>query len=287
MKNKMVVLFIGESTGLECFKIALKKKYLQIAHVISVDKKYNSIISKLCKLNKIPFLTSKQFKKKTKKIIFQKKKKYYLISIFSNLILKSDFLKKFHGRAYNFHPGLLPFYPGKNCVSGALYNNEVKTGISLHLITSKVDAGRIIRRKLVQISNQDNLMTLMLKLKIVCVLVFKKFIQDLYNEKKFQKIKNNMKLKKKFPKLIPFNGQIKKNINFEEFKNLYRASFFGPYTNTWGNLSFKFKNFHKKIESIEKIIPKKKTSSLLFVEKINKRKYKINFKNKAVLVNVI
>ena len=75
MKNKMVVLFIGESTGLECFKIALKKKYLQIAHVISVDKKYNSIISKLCKLNKIPFLTSKQFKKKNKKDNLSKEKK--------------------------------------------------------------------------------------------------------------------------------------------------------------------------------------------------------------------
>ena len=285
MKNKIFVLIIGESTGLECLKVALKKKYFKISHVISVDKKYNEVIFKLCKLNRISFLTSEQFKKKTKKITFKKENKHYLISIFSNLILKSNFLKKFHGRAYNFHPGLLPFYPGKNCVSGALYNNEKKTGISLHFIKQKVDTGAIIRRKLVQINNQDNLMTLMLKLKNNCIIIFKKFLNDLYHEKKFQKIKNNIKLKKKFPKFIPFDGQINENLNFVEFKNLYKASFFGPYKNSWGNLTFKFKNFRKKIISIEKITIKKKPT-LLFVEKINKKKYKINFKNKTVLVNV-
>lgn len=285
MKNKIFVLIIGESTGLECLKVALKKKYFKISHVISVDKKYNEVILKLCKLNRISFLTSEQFKKKTKKITLKKENKHYLISIFSNLILKSNFLKKFHGRAYNFHPGLLPFYPGKNCVSGALYNNEKKTGISLHFIKQKVDTGAIIRRKLVRINNQDNLMTLMLKLKKNCIIIFKKFLNDLYHEKKFQKIKNNTKLKKKFPKFIPFDGQINENLNFVEFKNLYRASFFGPYKNSWGNLSFKFKNFRKKIISIEKITIKK-NPTLLFVEKINKKKYKINFKNKTVLVNV-
>ena len=45
MKNKFLILVIGESTGLECFKVLLKKKYLTISYVISVDSKYNFIIN--------------------------------------------------------------------------------------------------------------------------------------------------------------------------------------------------------------------------------------------------
>lgn len=285
MKNNHIILIIGESTGLECLKALLKLKYFKISHIISADRKYDKIIHYICRINKFFFITSDKFKKNEKNIRFIKNKKYYLISIFSNIVINSSFLKKFKGRAYNFHPGLLPYYPGKNCVSGALYNNEKKSGVSMHIMTSKVDRGKILKKKIIKIKNTDNLMTLMLKLKLCCIELFKYFIRNLYFNKIFSKTKNDNSLKKKFPKFIPHGGKIDTNTDLNEFKKLFRASFFGPYKNTWGKPYFKFKNSTKKIISIEKIISKKISSSK-FVEKISYKKYKLNFKRKTVIVNV-
>ena len=116
MKDKNVVLVIGESTGLQCLKNFVKNKYINIYLVISADEKYNFVIKKICDNNNIQFITKSYFNQKKQKLLFDEDKKYILISIFSNLILNKYFLKKFSGKAFNLHPGILPFYAGKNCV---------------------------------------------------------------------------------------------------------------------------------------------------------------------------
>ena len=179
MKNKSLILVIGESTGLECLRNLLKLRLLDIFLVVSVDPKYHKIIKKICKNNKIIFLTSNKFKNNYEKIKFQKKKNYFLFSIFSNLIIKKDFLKKFNKKAFNLHPGLLPYYPGKNCVSGVLYNDDKETGVTLHLMSGKVDRGLIIDKNKIKILKKDNLLTLMQKLKLSGINLFNKFINDL------------------------------------------------------------------------------------------------------------
>ena len=160
-----------------------------------------------------------------------------------------------------------------------------KSGVSLHIMTRKIDRGKILKKKIIKIKATDNLMTLMLKLKLCCIELFRYFIINLYLNKIFLKTKNDNRLKKKFPKSIPHGGKIDMGTDFNEFKNLFRASFFGPYKNTWGKLYFKFKSSTKKITSIEKIIPKK-ISSFKFVENVSYKKYKLNFKKKTVIVNV-
>ena len=82
MRDKDIVLVIGESTGLECLKNLIKNDNINIHLVISVDKKYNLIIKKICNNNNVKFITSSIFKKKKQKLIFNKKKEYILINIF-------------------------------------------------------------------------------------------------------------------------------------------------------------------------------------------------------------
>ena len=286
MKNKSLILVIGESTGLECLKNLIKLKILDIFYVVSVDQKYHKIIKRICKKNKINFITSIDFKKRFKKIKFLKENKYFLLSVFSNLIIKKDFLKKFEGRAFNFHPGLLPYYPGKNCVSGALYNDEKKSGVTLHIMTPSVDKGEIIKKKIIKISTRDNLISLMFKLKLCCIELFKNFSKDLSNGKSFKKLSNNKTLTKKYPKYIPREGKIDQNIDFSEFKKLFRASYFGPYKSTWGRPMIKFKKSYKNILNIKKIRPNKKINAQ-FVQKIDNNNFELNFKKKIAIVEVI
>lgn len=282
MKNKFLILVIGESTGLECFKVLLKKKYLTISYVISVDSKYNFIIKKLCKNYKINFISKKKFIKNNK-IKFYKNKKYILLSIFSNLILKESFLKKFNGSAYNFHPAILPQYPGKNCVSGTLYNDEKTTGVSIHIITKNVDAGPILKIAKLNINQNETLIQLMYRLKLLTINLIKNFALKLKFNKKFIKKKNNFILKKNFPKYIPNKGLINADTKYKEFLNTFRASNFGPFKNTWGKTFFIYKKKKIYILKIEKILKNSK-NQIKFAAKINKKKYSLKFDKNIVIV---
>lgn len=285
MKNRFLILVIGESIGYQCLKNFIKNKLLKISNVISTDPKYDLSIKKLCKFNDVRFYTSKQFKKNQKILRLNKKRnQYILISIFSNLILKSDFLKNFNNKAFNLHPGLLPQYPGRNCVSGALYNNEKFTGVSLHLMTKKVDQGPIIKKIKVRIKNNDNLLKLMGKLKTVGIELINKFEKDLYLKKNFKLTKNNPNSKKRFPNKIPNNGLLNFKTKFSEFKNLFNASYLGQYQSSWGKCYFIYQKKKKYITNIDKEYLKNKLTQKNFVKKISKNKYILRFEKKFVTV---
>ncbi len=286
MKNKSLMLIIGESTGLECLKKLIRFKFFNIFLVVSVDPNYHYIVRKICTDNQIKFYTSKQYKKNFNRIKFYKDYDYYLLSIFSNLIIKNSFLKKFNGRAYNLHPGLLPFYPGKNCVSGVLYNNEKITGVSLHLIEEKIDTGAIIDKKKIKILKRDNLLSLMYKLRISGIKIFNIFVKKIYLNKKLRIKKNKISLRKRFPKKIPYRGLINSKIKYVEFNNLIRASYFGPFKNTWGHLFFFYRNKKKYIINYSNHlkVSRKKFDNSMFIEKINKNKFNLKIENKIVQV---
>jgi len=286
MKNKSLILIIGESTGLECFKNLLKLNYFKIFLVVSVDFNYHYIIKKICKKNYIKFQTSSQFKKNFHKINFTKNQKYILLSIFSNLILKKNLLKKFDGKAYNLHPGLLPYYPGKNCVSGALYNDEKETGVSLHLIEEEIDTGAIIEKIKIKILKNDNLITIMFKLRLIGIKIIIKHIKNIYLNKKLSLKKNIVHLKKNFPKKIPNNGLINSKIKYKDFNNLVRASYFGPFRNTWGELHFKYKNKKKYVVRVigHFQISNKKFNDFRFIEKLSNNRYYLRVEKKIIEV---
>ena len=193
MKNKYFVLILGESTGVECLKSLLKLNFINIKYVISANKIYNFILKKICNKNNIIFYDLKNFRKKKIKIQNNKTEEFILLSIFSNLILKKDFLKQFKNRSYNIHPGLLPFYPGKNCVSGAIYNLEKKTGVTLHLMTKKIDQGPIVTKKVINInSRKETLLSLMEKLKKIAIILIKNFIFDILKKKTMKTYRNEL-----------------------------------------------------------------------------------------------
>ena len=75
-------------------------------------------------------------------------------------ILSADFIKKFKGKIVNIHPSLLPKYKGLNTHKKVLKNKEKYSGCSVHLVNSKLDAGKIILQKRVGVYKDDNPETL-------------------------------------------------------------------------------------------------------------------------------
>ena len=70
-------------------------------------------------------------------------------------ILSGNFIKKFKGKIINIHPSLLPKYKGLNTHNRAINNNEKYSGCTVHLVTQRLDSGKIILQKKVRISKND------------------------------------------------------------------------------------------------------------------------------------
>lgn len=60
-------------------------------------------------------------------------------------ILPLDIIDKSTVSAFNIHPSLLPAYPGLNPWEEMVRNNERVGGVSFHVLTEKVDQGKIMK----------------------------------------------------------------------------------------------------------------------------------------------
>jgi methionyl-tRNA formyltransferase len=66
--------------------------------------------------------------------------------------------------AFNLHPSLLPAYRGRAPVNWVLVNGERETGVTLHHMVARVDAGDIVGQRAVAIDDSDDALTLYRKL---------------------------------------------------------------------------------------------------------------------------
>ena len=66
--------------------------------------------------------------------------------------------------AFNLHPSLLPAYRGRAPVNWVLVNGERETGVTLHHMVARADAGDIVGNRAVAIDDLDNALTLYRKL---------------------------------------------------------------------------------------------------------------------------
>ncbi len=79
-------------------------------------------------------------------------------------IIKQEVLSLFQKGIFNLHGALLPKYRGGAVLNWALINGETKTGMTLHKMVEKVDAGPIALQKEVLIDRKDTAVTLREKL---------------------------------------------------------------------------------------------------------------------------
>jgi methionyl-tRNA formyltransferase len=87
-----------------------------------------------------------------------------VFSFYFRHMLSQDILKIPASGAYNLHGSLLPAYRGRAPVNWAIINGEKKTGVTLHHMIDKPDAGDIVGQKAVEIEFEDTTRTLYDKL---------------------------------------------------------------------------------------------------------------------------
>jgi len=88
--------------------------------------------------------------------ILRKEKIYFICLAGFMKILSKDFIKKFNGKIINIHPSLLPKYKGLNTHRRAISNRDKFAGCTVHYVTEKIDSGKVILRKKVNVTINDN-----------------------------------------------------------------------------------------------------------------------------------
>ena len=166
-KNKIAVFISGRGSNLKSLiKFSKKNSTFEISFVVSDNK--NATGLNFTKINKIQqlvinFKNKKLAEKKILKNLNKKKIKFIALAGFMKILSKS-FIKNFNGTILNIHPSLLPKYKGLNTHKRVLKNKEIYSGCTVHLVTEKLDSGKILAQKKVRVLKNDNEISLSKKI---------------------------------------------------------------------------------------------------------------------------
>jgi UDP-4-amino-4-deoxy-L-arabinose formyltransferase/UDP-glucuronic acid dehydrogenase (UDP-4-keto-hexauronic acid decarboxylating) len=87
-----------------------------------------------------------------------------LLSVFYRDLLADRVLRAARLAALNLHPSLLPAYRGRAPLNWALVNGERETGVTLHHMVAKADAGDIVAQRKILIEPRETALSLYLKI---------------------------------------------------------------------------------------------------------------------------
>ena len=161
---KVSVFISGRGTNLKSLINFSKSKNSLISINLVISNKKNAKGLFLAKKNKIKFLiiNYKNKKKAEKKILTKLKENnidFICLAGFMK-ILSKKIITKYKNKILNIHPSLLPKYKGLNTHKRVILNKEKFTGCTVHIVTSKLDSGKIILQRKIKILKNDSEKTL-------------------------------------------------------------------------------------------------------------------------------
>ena len=158
-KIKTAVFISGTGSNLKNLIQFSKKKKSPISIDLIISNNLNSKglrFAKIYRIEKKIFEFKKKAIDERKLLKVLKNKKINLICLAGFMkILSENFIKIFKGKILNIHPSLLPKYKGLDTHKRVLVNKEKYTGCTVHFVSSKLDAGKIIVQKRIKVKKDD------------------------------------------------------------------------------------------------------------------------------------
>ena len=96
-------------------------------------------------------------------------------------LLSAEFIACQHHKIINIHPSLLPAYKGLNTHQRAIDDRAVYHGVSIHLVTADVDAGKVLVQAGIQIDKADTADSLAMRLLKVEHMLYPAVLLALYS----------------------------------------------------------------------------------------------------------
>jgi UDP-4-amino-4-deoxy-L-arabinose formyltransferase/UDP-glucuronic acid dehydrogenase (UDP-4-keto-hexauronic acid decarboxylating) len=145
-----------------------------------------------------------------------------IFSFYFRQLLSQDILDIPPVGAMNLHGSLLPLYRGRAPVNWVLVNGESETGVTLHHMTSKPDAGDIVAQQKLSIAMEDTALTLNKKLCDLSAILLDKALAEIKADTASRTPQQDSSATY-FGKRCPEDGEINWNGSTAEARNLVRA----------------------------------------------------------------
>lgn len=154
-----VVLFAYHNVGVRCLQVLLAhgvRVALLVTHQDDpTENHWFDSIAALAKLEQIPTITPEN--PNSAEIIKQVTECHpdFIFSFYYRKMLAQELLEIPKYGAYNLHGSLLPKYRGRVPINWAVLHGEKQTGVTLHEMVIKPDAGAIVDQETVSILPND------------------------------------------------------------------------------------------------------------------------------------
>ncbi|MDC1032816.1 phosphoribosylglycinamide formyltransferase [Candidatus Pelagibacter sp.] len=160
-----------------------KNSKFKIDLIISNNAKAKGLIYAKSFKKKKYIVEYKNIRNAEKKILLNlDKNKIQLICLAGFMkILSRKFIKNFKGKILNIHPSYLPRYKGLNTHQRVIDNNEKYSGCTVHFVSSKLDAGKIILQKKVKILKKDTAKSLSKRILKQEHIIYSKALNKIYS----------------------------------------------------------------------------------------------------------
>ena len=187
--KKIVVLISGSGSNLEAIIESCAAKMIngKVIQVIS-NNPYAYGLTRASKFN----IASKiiDHKKFSSRIDFENSLEEFLDKLSPDLVVLAGFMRilgpkitsKFFNKMINLHPSLLPKYPGLNTHEKVLENKDPCHGISIHYVSSELDAGPLIAQGLIDINKDETLENMIKRIHKIEHLLLPEIINEICNE---------------------------------------------------------------------------------------------------------
>lgn len=159
-RTKSAVVFAYQEVGHRCLEFLLKSKLLVSLVVTHEDdpseNRWFGSVEDLAKKHGIPVLKMDSPKDPALGRQIQALAPDIIFSFYYRQLIPASILQIPKLGAFNMHGSLLPKYRGRCPVNWALIHGESVTGMTLHEMVEKADAGSIVGQIQVQIDEQDS-----------------------------------------------------------------------------------------------------------------------------------
>ena len=233
MSEKSIIFMGTPNFALECLKKLVQKKYKIIGVITAPDRKkgrgrkiiYSPVkeyaLSKKINIYQPLNLKEKDFINSMKKI----KPDLFVVVAF-RMLPKILFNIPKEG-SINLHASILPNYRGAAPINWVIINGEKETGVTTFFINDKIDEGKIIDIKKINIDNEETAGTLHEKLMELGGNLLLKSINKIFKKKYILKVQKINQNDKKAPKINKEFCKI--NFNFKSRKIISIIRGLSPY----------------------------------------------------------
>ena len=159
VKRKACVFISGSGTNLKSIIKSTRDYNFPINIELVISNKKNAKGIDYAKKYSIPYRIITSNKKKFEELAIQiiRLKKIEIICLAGFMkILSKSFIRKFKGKILNIHPSLLPKFKGLDTFNRVLKAKEKFTGCTVHFVDEKLDNGKIIIKRRIEIKKNFN-----------------------------------------------------------------------------------------------------------------------------------